>query len=43
MAGGLVYMAFAIGFPAPRSGKAVTYTVNNDYCEEHGGSIEPDA
>ena len=42
-AGDPVYTAFAISFPASRSGTAVTYTVNNVYSDEYGGVNEPDA
>jgi len=38
-----IYTAFAISFPASRSGAAVTYTVNNVYSDEYGGINEPDA
>ena len=32
-----IYTAFAISFPASKSGQAVTYTVNNVYSDEYGG------
>ena len=38
-----IYTAFAISFPASKSGQAVTYTVNNVYSDEFGGINEPDA
>lgn len=41
--GETVYTAFALSFPASRSGTAVTYTVNNVYSDEYGGINEPDA
>ena len=37
------YLAFAISFPASKSGKAVTYTVNNIYSDEFGIDYEPEA
>ena len=42
-AGDPVYTAFAISFPASRSGTAVAYTVNNVYSDEYGGTNESDA
>jgi len=41
-AGDPVYTAFAISFPASKSGKAVTYTVNNIYSDEFGMDYEPE-
>jgi hypothetical protein len=38
-----IYTAFAISFPASRSGTAVTYTVNNVYSNDFGGINDPDA
>jgi len=38
-----IYTAFAISFPASKSGKAVTYTVNNVYSDDYGGINEADA
>jgi hypothetical protein len=38
-----VFVAFAISFPASKSGAAVTYAVNNVYSDEFGMDYEPDA
>ena len=38
-----VHTAFAISFPASKSGKAATYTVNNVYSDEYGADYEPEA
>lgn len=42
-AGYPIYTAFAISFPASKSGKAVTYTVNNIYSDEFGMDYEPES
>ena len=38
-----VYTAFAISFPASRSGKVATYTVNNVYSDDYGADHESEA